>query len=517
MKPSCTVPLTAVACALVACADSPVVEPGGDRPLMSAQAPTRGRLDFDDEMAAIADEVPGFAGMYLDASGNTIVQLKDVARLADARNSIKSFFARRTVGSARVLSELEREVDAAQAHPVQYSFGELYGWYRSNQARILGASSVTMGDIDERRNRIVIGVESSQAIGPIRDLLSSLNIPDNAFAVEVVPPVTPASSLQNTVRPVVGGLVINSGVVPACTLGYNAVGLSTNAQYFITNAHCTTAFGKVTGHSMGQVSLSNTIGTELIDPALFTSLQDSRCPTQSTCRDSDAALFQYNGSSHAQGGVAWPNVGSINFSTTRWITSGGDQLSGTTVHMIGKNSGHTTGIVTATCADRRTAGTNRWILCEYTADYSDQLGDSGAPVVRVLSDGTLWNAGINWGVPAVFSGFWDFTTEIQGDLGQGITTTIAGAPPPSVSIISGPTTVPPFLQCTWTATVSGGVPPYSTVWSGVFSGSGLTVEGIVSSSGWLTVTVTDLANHSDNDSIWITVDSNAEPPPGCVE
>lgn len=48
------------------------------------------------------------------------------------------------------------------------------------------------------------------------------------------------------------------------------------------------------------------------------------------------------------------------------------------------------------------------------------------------------------------------------------------------------------------------------------SGTGSDIEGTVTSSGWLTVTVTDYVSHTDNYSLYITIDEYATGE-GCVE
>ncbi|MCC6930813.1 MAG: S8 family serine peptidase [Gemmatimonadaceae bacterium] len=80
-------------------------------------------------------------------------------------------------------------------------------------------------------------------------------------------------------------------------------------------------------------------------------------------------------------------------------------------------------------------------------------------------------------------------------------------PAPSVSI-AGPSSVRPNVLCTWTVSVSGGVPAYSYLWS---PGGATTsfVERSFTSSGTLSVTVTDQAAHYGQASKNVTVSANA--------
>jgi subtilisin len=78
--------------------------------------------------------------------------------------------------------------------------------------------------------------------------------------------------------------------------------------------------------------------------------------------------------------------------------------------------------------------------------------------------------------------------------------------------IYGPSSVSAMASCQWEASVSGGAPPYSYSWSGVLSGSGGTVSGSVTSSGYLYLTATDVFNQPKYASKYITVDMG---PPSC--
>lgn len=75
--------------------------------------------------------------------------------------------------------------------------------------------------------------------------------------------------------------------------------------------------------------------------------------------------------------------------------------------------------------------------------------------------------------------------------------------------INGPDEVPPEAFCQWDAVVSGGLPPYSYSWSGVLSGNQASVSGMLFSSGWLYLTVTDATSQVINRQLYITIDWGA--------
>lgn len=72
--------------------------------------------------------------------------------------------------------------------------------------------------------------------------------------------------------------------------------------------------------------------------------------------------------------------------------------------------------------------------------------------------------------------------------------------------IDGPSEVPsePEAPCTWNAVVHGGNGSNSYQWSGVLSGTGPSVSGEVSSSGWLYLDVSS-GGQNASDKLYITV------------
>ena len=89
-------------------------------------------------------------------------------------------------------------------------------------------------------------------------------------------------------------------------------------------------------------------------------------------------------------------------------------------------------------------------------------------------------------------------SELEQDYGVTLCLSIFCTPDP-VASITGPSTVP-VGECSWGASVSKGVPPFTYSWSGIGSGSNAVVDAYVSSSGWLYLAVTDDIGHTDNAS-----------------
>lgn len=480
---------------------------------------------YDDALARLADRLPGFGGMFLDSAGGLVVWLTDPRKIDDAKPALREFFAERAAGNVAVASERMRQVDRMRAVAARYNFRQLHTWYAMIRNTVLPLPGVTVGDIDERRNLIMVGVKDSLSRAAAAEALESVAIPLDAIVVELFAPFEPDVTLRDRVRPVIGGVQIVWSGDSLCTLGYNVTHLFPGGQqdsdwYFVTAAHCTSVSWDVTGHSMGQPSPNTVIGYEVADPARFTNAQDPRCPVGQQCRYSDAALFRYSMYSGTHGVVAWPPVGSLVITDTKLIDAEAEPMPGMTAHKIGRTTGHTTGLVWYDCVDVNRGDV--YLLCQGIATYGSDPGDSGSPVVFQNYDGTIWAYGVHWGrqTPGspyrAFSSTYHWRQELGNALGGTLHTQASWAPPPGVSI-EGHSYLPPGLACTWQATGSGGVPPYTYSWSGLLSGGGSQITGVVWDSGWLTVTVTDRAGHVGEDSFYITIDPNAPAPPDCQE
>lgn len=363
-------------------------------------------LSLDDEYAAMAARMPGFGGLYLDERGTTHVYLQDVTRAGEMLGL-----------SDRVVFERG-----------DYDFRDLKAWKDQVRPELSVAGAVFL-DIDERRNRLVFGVER-EAIDrfteELQRYLRDTRVPPEAVIVQAAEPIQPVALLTDTIRPVPGGVQIsvrlNSSSIGFCTLGTNAV--RAGVKGFITASHCTPTSGFVDGSTFAQSTLGFPIGVETVDPPFFLG---GSCPSGRRCRRSDTAFFAYNSASLSAGGkIANPlfwglNSGTLQISPAipRLPVGGflfGNLPSGTLVFKVGSTTGGTMGSVNCTCVDVNDSTSTITQLCQDIAGARAGSGDSGSPVF-VQSGGVATLAGIVWGADSstyVYSP-WSFVfTELGG-------------------------------------------------------------------------------------------------------
>ena len=278
--------------------------------------------------------------------------------------------------------------------PAKYSMLQLYKWYSDIQSVVWSNPSVTLTDLQEGKNRIEIGVDSSDATETLETSLASLGIPSDAILVKVRVLPDPQS---HTLQARASGGVIEGGYqikgsgsgLGNCTLGFNVV--RSGESGFITNGHCTESDwdGGVDGTEFYQPddnNSANLIGEETIDPPFSSNY--ANCPSGKVCRLSDAAFVELaSGVSQNLGKIAKTSLGSINVDhATSYRIVGEDSSTtvGETVYKVGKSTGRTQATITGTCVKYTGLG-NRLLLCQDTASGNSARGDSGAPVFRVTN------------------------------------------------------------------------------------------------------------------------------------
>lgn len=252
---------------------------------------------LDDEFIAMAEEEPGFAGLFQDPTTGEFYAVTTESNRQDGVRAIAGEYFRRGGVTGATVNVVVGE----------YAFRDLVTW--RNEILSRASRWMSMADADEVRNRVVIGVPAAELIPNVIRVIDELGIPAPAVDVEVVPVLEDATTgampqfltLQSFIRPVVGGTKISAGNGGFCTMtgvivredpfGTYHMG---GQRYAMTNAHCTSLFGAITPSLMHQPSISYPnaqVGVEYSDPPLFSNAYYPECPPSEVCRYSDAALF----------------------------------------------------------------------------------------------------------------------------------------------------------------------------------------------------------------------------------
>lgn len=300
-----------LALGLAGCADNqmPVAAdpsaPGGPRLNGAAGAHSAAVSDADDDRLRPGEarfrqldrEIPGFGGFAFDRTGNLHVYLMN-PRDHQALGLARAALARDVRGYRRGPRNPGRP-GSIVVHQADYTFGQLRAWRNVGGTAALLVPGVTFVDLDESRNRIVVGVRpasAGSARAAVEARLDQLAIPRDAFQYEsfelnsleetVTPPPDDqedfsdgtaffSPTLQSKHRPIRAGTQIGyyRNGSRRCTLGMAAK--LHGANVFLTNAHCTGLIGTNESRRFGQpwhpTWFRPTFATESQDPGFHLS------------------------------------------------------------------------------------------------------------------------------------------------------------------------------------------------------------------------------------------------------
>lgn len=487
-------------------------------------------LIFEDEpLLEIAKAMPTFAGFHYNDRGEVEILLTDVALLAEASGRVLTQLGAHSPGATRLIGRT-----------ATYPFLELARYRTVLRQGIFAIPGVVSLGVRESANRVKVGLEQAGAEVSVRKLMSELGVPQASvlFVVEgrgqdLVTAhratTTTRGSSTLTLRNqqpngrIQGGWEIgrsNAG----CTLGFAALRRSDHLPVFITASHCTSVRTSYDGSVFTQPLYGHQVGSEILDPPSY----PCSYPV-SPCRNSDAAMIQ----AHVPidlGLIARTTQASpigcehcaepLTIDPTQPVFVIGARndnvFENETLNKVGRTTGWTRGNVEDTCDDYKSglAGANDpWIKqCSDRVDFSIDGGDSGSPVFSLAPNGTAVLRGIVFASQTCCLGYHDAwmsdLNQIEKDLGPLV---VHDPGPPSVSII-GPSVVRPNVYCSWNGIVTNGVPPFSYQWSGMFSGTGATIQGNVGSyGGGIIVNVTDGFGRTTANAIQVVVEGEPGP------
>ena len=349
---------------------------------------------IDERFAKIAQNIPGFGGMFLDEQGKLNIYLTDQTRVAAAQAEIASVFGNSVPqGDVRVLKG-------------DFDFTELKNWH-DRMLALFDIDGVNFTDISEAKNRLTVGVDDIGVADQVTQALNRLGIPQAAVNIVQMERIVPLTTLQDRVRPILAGLQINfPGFL--CSIGFNAVRQGVNG--FVTASHCTTTQGGVESTPYWQPLQSVDpvqIGTETVDPVYL----KSTCPRNirgKVCRYSDSSFAAYSSDpsvTYTLGSIEKTdsvNTGSLTIAGSFRVTAkaASNALVGDTLNKVGRTTGWSQGQVIASCANVGVSGSNIVQLCQDEVSAAVGGGDSGSDVFKITNspqanDVTL--SGILWG------------------------------------------------------------------------------------------------------------------------
>ena len=421
MKVKYSIILLVFALILSACSTGP--NPDQAPPTAVLGGGEQSPITLDSEFLEVAEREPGFAGMYYNDDGELIVAVAAPEGLSTQALELQ----RESVGAAieAVFGEdvFYEQADEAQlgaladgtlslqsmAAPerdlklvrVPYSFKQLSDWRAQVDDLVWTVAGVSSLDTDEVANKVTVGVTDEAAAKRVQAELAALGLPADALEVDVVPSFSEETDLDRYNRPLVGGLGINrwgGSSTWSCTYGFNVVRYGVSG--FLTNAHCTSVQGSVSGDRFYQGSASS-IGRETAEAALWTAGSNRE-------RWADVAFVRHeNAPSTDLGGIAYTYLNQRNqVATTDISYKSYNPVAGESVYKVGVTTGKTYGRVTGTCVDVFASGTNIKNRCQTTltsANSSDisKGGDSGSPYYHYsYVSGAGWKVelkGIHWG------------------------------------------------------------------------------------------------------------------------
>jgi hypothetical protein len=505
--------------------------------------------DFESEILRLESENPGVGGVYYDAELDRIVVV--TTQGADDERAVaatRAFFLGKTILLAGGRSLRSPGVVFQRGN---FAFSRLVGWSSVLLPDLLAVRGFVSVDADERLNRVRIGVLDATSQEAAESVVAESGVPVGAVeivqTVRVEPlmaPAAPYHTLRDRVRATGSGVQIRNQINERCTSGWT---VKAGTQWgFLTAAHCsryTTGNGQ-TGENIYQaeVTSNDLAGTVTDNPSWNTctvngstyqdcTYADVMWVTTSSYSSIGQRLALTNDleySNNTRGGTTLSKWVTVHASATSEVV-GGVQATG--ARKVGRTTGYTGGTIEGTCENVVIDG--RMNLCINRLEGASLgQGDSGGPVFGVLGwpevaipFGTVVAGGPledihDWaGTCEAPITTWPFTTCIlyyapvsgaDTHLGESFEYGSGPPPTPPAVSISGPNEVPEGGYCTWQAFASNGAPPYTYQWSGALSGSGSYISGVVNSSGWLYVTVTDVNQAQDNDQFFITVDEQAD-------
>jgi hypothetical protein len=407
--------LAASALALSGCIADVPVSPAIPQPSAAiASTPdfTRIAKNYDAELLAMADRIPGFAGVMVNDRNEIEVRIAadTVGFRAKHGPALEAFFL------ASAWPSLYTNVVKPRYTRVSFTAANLLRARTDFENRLtsLGIKAFS-SDYDEDANQLAFGFVSRQdSAKAIVDLLRH-GVAREAIRIEVREATLSLQSLKDNVPPLRGGMQINT-FPNYCTVGPPIAMYSGPfiLEVVTTNSHCTDAPNAVTGFQVLQTG--QLVGTEIRD---FPAVALSGCPSGQLCRRADLAVIQIGnvwnlntiantGTPHGlsfdvllQETAPYP-LTIVDQDTVVDFAFMTNLPKGAVVRKQGRTTGTTSGKITQTCVNRYSTELALTLLCQSSVAAEAGFGDSGAPVYTWVANppwlgGNATIRGILWG------------------------------------------------------------------------------------------------------------------------
>lgn len=391
-------------------------EESGPEPIPLSQVDTTNTIH--DSFAEVAEQIPGFGGLFFDEEGNPNVYLlePDPSRVDQVESTLRGVFGDDVLERG---DSPHRPVEDPQTELLEGNFrmDNLLTWY-DRIPQVFTVDEVVLTDLNERENRLTVGVTDLDVSERIDSILTNLEIPrEGVSIVKAEPPRPKRHDLRSRFRPIRGGveIVVPPNLSGVCTLGpsgrLDESISSGTVEGFLTAAHCTAA-----ERSVDEASSYNNggdqIGKETTDPPV-----ENYFTTNPPIgfRYSDAAFITSSTNVAVTGEIARPETRSTQSNITLGIDHSNPTfeitdyegypswLQGLFVNKVGRTTGWTTGIVNRTCFNTQDTEGD-YYACQYEASYCADDGDSGSPVFSWLGGNEVTVFGVHWGTTTDCSG-----------------------------------------------------------------------------------------------------------------
>jgi hypothetical protein len=383
------------------------------RTMLGAQAD---QLNPDELEAAIADRVPGYAGVVHRDNGVTLVRMTPSSGMVTRGSAASAARDSNSAGAALV-----RSLGAdATIGPALWDSRQLLTYKKAAFAKA-SMNGVLSTWIDREANRVEVVYNNTLDAEGIKTLTASLEAAGVPQAAMVMRPGEPmqarvqvGASLQNQRVPVAGGAQFQFNTTRGgfnCTVGVPArLG---GVLGFVTASHCSErVYSPSAATQTFAPTLSSTfLGSERVDPVGF------GCPLPDTlgCRESDAMFVPAAAGDNTVefGRIMVTNTGSLTVTGSVGVAGVTNYPAvGTRVTKTGRTTGTRSGRVARVCVDTLVgAGYGTYgALCSVEVDRASFSagGDSGssiwintasgASVTGILSYGNSTSTGFSpWG------------------------------------------------------------------------------------------------------------------------